>query len=73
LSEDASYRVERDEERRSGEEAEIPKKETGKSGERQTELDVRMLSHTANVRVQDDGEGGGERGAIRVGDGVDGA
>lgn len=45
---------------RGGEEVEVSKKETGKSGERQIELDVRMLSHTANVRVQDDGGGGRE-------------
>jgi len=35
-----------------------------------------MLSHTANVRVQDDegrGGGGGGRGVIGVGDRVDGA
>lgn len=54
------------------EETEIFKKETVKSGERQTELNVRMLSHTANgMRVQDGGGGG--RGAIGVGDEVDGA
>lgn len=35
-------------------------------------LDVRMLSHTANVKVQNDGGRGG-RGVIGVGDGVDGA
>lgn len=49
----------------------MSKKESGMCGGRQTELDIRMLSHTANgTRVQDDG---GERGAIGVGDEVDGA
>lgn len=55
--------IERDEEGK----AEVSKKESGRG--RQTELDIRMLSHTANgTRVQDDG---GERGAIGVGDEVD--
>lgn len=38
-----------------------PKKETVQRGEKQTELGIRMLSHTANVRAQD-GSAGGEGG-----------
>lgn len=63
-------------ERDDGTAAEVFKKETPDGvGERwtDTELGVRMLSHTANVRECTRGRGRRGGGAIGVGDGVDGA